>query len=833
MEGKRGVLIVVSLFLLVLLGGSVKAALPLNMTTIGAMTGSDFSGEPSGCSNNWRVAVNADNSEEGDAAHYFGYFRKTLAIGWTSDGTAAYSEQVYLKFYSTSGQCVFPAGWVDLKHDGLTHRVPFPAITVSTSPSFFRVELNGSLYDNRGFCNLTSPSSQYAPTIISVPANWGVFSKESGGAWTFWNGTRNLSNEDVLFNHTSGNYIRISNITTTSTIFYDLSGSLIINDSVIGINETSWQGLKSNLCFETGNITIKTPTQGTYLRKYNVSNGVLLNGSASRSVIPTDIWTIPAALGFSQYVAGYKSALTIYEANDPRYFNQTVFFYANYTNITDGTPVFIGGMNCSIWFSDWGNWTNMTNATSSGVYEFNRTFSRAGLYSWNVTCNESTDSFDWLMAGENITITNYSRADIFFYSPAADSSVSKHSLFNITTGVICRDYHCGNMTAALDPLEVSDQYSFMSSAKEERIVNIVEIKESEVYPPWTMLALLLVGLTAIALLVGLSTLNHHEKTVIFIFLCIAAFGSIIAQQPAMTGYVVYDSASHLVNMTPGATPFFTLNNNTYNLSNYACLNNLQADQGCNVTWQINATGTAGNKYEFFAVFNSTTYGNLTNSTPRVNITINAVCGNSICESGENCTTCSRDCSICVAQTVAGSSFCTPRWECSVWSSCIRGNQTRDCRDANKCQGYYDGEPVLEKECTILQNKFIEKEKNINDSIFKKTITGLASKPIANESPAANLESPLKTEEKDEKALFWFYAAVVASAAILLFTAIFFIMKKRKKKEETTKVKKTEPPPRASFALNMHRRKIRKKHANKAVNKVKNNRKKHNQAVTKT
>ncbi len=773
MHSKRGVLILVGLFLLVLAGNAVNAIDPLLVNSTSGMTGSDLSFT---LASNCNIYINT-GSDALESTNYVGYFTRVLAVNqWkTTGGITGTNLRVYLKFSAGAGSCDFQSGTITLRHnEGSTNTISFDAVSVGAGQNTYRrVSVDGSAYEQSGFCNLTKASGSYSPTILSTPLNWTIYSKE-GSSWSFWNGTTNLSQALVMLNHSSGKYIIFENVTTSSVVDYNLSGILIINDTSIGINDTYWPILKNNLCLdETKNMTIKTPTSGTTLRKYNVTNGVLLNGSIAYSAAPTDIWTIPASLGFSQYVAGYKSALTIYEANDPRYFNQTVFFYANYTNITDNA--LIGGMNCSIWFSDWGNWTNMTNATSSGVYEFNRTFSRAGLYNWNVTCNETLGQFDWLMAGENITITNYSRADIFFYSPAADASVSKHSLFNITTGIICRDYHCGNMTAALDPLEVSDQYSSMSSAKEERTFNIVEIKESEVYPPWTMLALLLVGCTMIALLVGLSTLNHHEKAIILVFLSIVSFGFIIAQQPTITGDVVYDSATHLVNMTSDATPFFTLNNNTYNLSHYACLNNLQADQGCNVTWQINATGTAGNKYEFFAIFNSTTYSNLTNSTLRRNITIAAVCGNAICESGENCTACSGDCGVCAAPSASsgGTFACIPDWQCAEWSSCSGEKQTRTCKDA-QCSGFMGGKPSEEKECVVLQNKPAENQKSSDEEIVKENI-------VESESI---LESPSNIEEGPEesgKISPWLYLAAAVSTATL-FVAIMFAGKRRKKKK---------------------------------------------------
>lgn len=70
------------------------------------------------------------------------------------------------------------------------------------------------------------------------------------------------------------------------------------------------------------------------------------------------------------------------------------------------------------------------------------------------------------------------------------------------------------------------------------------------------------------------------------------------------------------------TPFYTISPNPQNSSNLACLQNMQAGDTCNQTWQVNATGEINTSYDFFTIYDSITYDNIeTNRTSKVNITI--------------------------------------------------------------------------------------------------------------------------------------------------------------------------------------------------------------------
>ncbi|MBW2966202.1 hypothetical protein KY342_03815 [Candidatus Woesearchaeota archaeon] len=84
------------------------------------------------------------------------------------------------------------------------------------------------------------------------------------------------------------------------------------------------------------------------------------------------------------------------------------------------------------------------------------------------------------------------------------------------------------------------------------------------------------------------------------------------------------------------------------------------------------------------------------------------CGDSYCDSGETCTSCSGDCGACT--TGGGSSggggggtttTCTESWICTDWFACtIDGTQTRQCSDQNAC-GTYDNKPAETQTCIYI------------------------------------------------------------------------------------------------------------------------------------
>ncbi|MBS3158601.1 hypothetical protein J4206_04910, partial [Candidatus Woesearchaeota archaeon] len=74
----------------------------------------------------------------------------------------------------------------------------------------------------------------------------------------------------------------------------------------------------------------------------------------------------------------------------------------------------------------------------------------------------------------------------------------------------------------------------------------------------------------------------------------------------------------VVSIVNGTKPFYTISRNPTNISYLACLSNLKGGQSCNQTWSVNASGSIGTKFEFYTIYNSTHYNNI---SAKVNVTI--------------------------------------------------------------------------------------------------------------------------------------------------------------------------------------------------------------------
>jgi len=112
---------------------------------------------------------------------------------------------------------------------------------------------------------------------------------------------------------------------------------------------------------------------------------------------------------------GDNASLMIWDDVDPeesqiRYINNSVNFFADYTNTTSDESINGTGINCEIKFNVTGSWTspvNMTFDTSSGFYEYNRYFNQNGTFDWNVLCNGSLAGYEELSVTDNVTILVY------------------------------------------------------------------------------------------------------------------------------------------------------------------------------------------------------------------------------------------------------------------------------------------------------------------------------------------------------------------------------------------------------------------------------------------
>lgn len=119
---------------------------------------------------------------------------------------------------------------------------------------------------------------------------------------------------------------------------------------------------------------------------------------------------------FTAYKSSANSKLTIFDSTDPqggstpKYKDENVLFYANYTNITSGQSLNGTNVFCNITFDDI-NAVMIFNSTSK-LYYYNRSFSAYGMYDWLIVCNASAAGFENLAALDNVPISSEIPASI-------------------------------------------------------------------------------------------------------------------------------------------------------------------------------------------------------------------------------------------------------------------------------------------------------------------------------------------------------------------------------------------------------------------------------------
>ena len=125
----------------------------------------------------------------------------------------------------------------------------------------------------------------------------------------------------------------------------------------------------------------------------------------------------------------YATKLKIWDETDtvPKNPGNTIMFWANFTNVTNGAPIDSGGI-CKLYLnlpSGWWN-TSMNYNSTSGLYYYNWTSNQTlpvGSYNWNVSCNKdyyeqknASDTFNLSMPPYVRTdAPNYTMCNIVFY----------------------------------------------------------------------------------------------------------------------------------------------------------------------------------------------------------------------------------------------------------------------------------------------------------------------------------------------------------------------------------------------------------------------------------
>jgi hypothetical protein len=159
----------------------------------------------------------------------------------------------------------------------------------------------------------------------------------------------------------------------------------------------------------------KTSSPANYINSTSYSILVGLSTTASASTTSSEDYVLFSVGG------KYMTNISIWDDTDTmvRYENDTINFYANYSNKSNNAPVDGTGV-CQVSFyvgGSWTAWANMTYDAPSGRYNYGRSFTTAGSYVWNVSCSKT---------GYQSQITN-STVDITARVPYVRTDRSKYT----------------------------------------------------------------------------------------------------------------------------------------------------------------------------------------------------------------------------------------------------------------------------------------------------------------------------------------------------------------------------------------------------------------------
>jgi hypothetical protein len=176
-----------------------------------------------------------------------------------------------------------------------------------------------------------------------------------------------------------------------------------------GADINSYVRISNNLIsIDSDNLPQLNKSAKLTLYNLNFVNPVILKNSqqcTDCNIVTYDENLTFTVQSFSSYSASENSKLEIWDDTDliRKTTRQKIKFYTNYSNTTSSES--IAGANCNITFVDTGTSTMNYNAGSS-LYEYNRTFSTANVYYFNVSCDGSSLGFTVLNTTDYTSVNN-------------------------------------------------------------------------------------------------------------------------------------------------------------------------------------------------------------------------------------------------------------------------------------------------------------------------------------------------------------------------------------------------------------------------------------------
>lgn len=227
-----------------------------------------------------------------------------------------------------------------------------------------------------------SQTTQEYSLVISGGLNVSPIVTKFDGVTTNFGNLQNLYNKTsvILENTTNGKivwngYGYFSDMNFDRNVIF-APNNLYVNAS--GLHST----LATNVTVSLYNVSFAMPMP--------LKDGVvcdtcqIVNSTQGR----VDFYTI----GFSNYSSAENTSLDIWDSLDAgklnstaiKYQNEEVYFFANYTNFSSSLPV--TSATCNITFNDTSSKFTMSYNSGMKYYQYNKTFTNATLYSYNITC---------------------------------------------------------------------------------------------------------------------------------------------------------------------------------------------------------------------------------------------------------------------------------------------------------------------------------------------------------------------------------------------------------------------------------------------------------------
>ena len=177
----------------------------------------------------------------------------------------------------------------------------------------------------------------------------------------------------------------------------DLNSLIVVSDKTIFVDSNAAPFLNKPATLTINNIN--------YQNVLIFKNGVVCNDCVIKSLNSGTL--VFDVSGFSTYTITSTSTLNIYDTTDSinKYTNETITFYAEYTNTTSTSPI---SGTCDIEFN-LGGWTAPVSMSYDGnIYTYDRSFDSVGAFDYRVTCTPTPPGFDMLTATDKVYVNNAS-----------------------------------------------------------------------------------------------------------------------------------------------------------------------------------------------------------------------------------------------------------------------------------------------------------------------------------------------------------------------------------------------------------------------------------------